>query len=145
MCFHTEEKNTSNAVPLFATVEQQYLDKLHEYKTMVESIGSDAVQGIEMAVTNARKKHPTFSFRFMDSESDRVEAICKCLKANNDQEGRIPSAVDILMEEIYEVMEAFGKGQLNQCISEIDDSIAVLIRMRKFVDVIGNSIKTMGM
>ena len=85
---------------------------------------------------NARAKHPYFADKLVTGETeenaaDKLVEVRLCLK--HECERGESYAEDLLLCELWEVMEAYAKGDKDAAVSECYDAIAVLLRM---VDVL---------
>lgn len=79
----------------------------------------------------AEKKHPKFCDKFIDESRVSWAEGEKRIKAKNSQP---PGYADcVLMEEVSEALEAYDKGELENCLTELAQCGAVILRMMQFV------------
>lgn len=143
MCFYTMDENKyplhhEDTKPLFTQVETDYMDKLHAIKKYADIIGSERVRNIAEAFDHAKKKHPLFANAMCISvPADIMSNYVKRLKNINDEHVRLGhgiTAEDILLEVVYEAFEQYLLGNKKECVDELYQVIAVVIRMLEMVE-----------
>lgn len=100
-----------------------YVDGYHTTK--------DCFTKIETELRNAIEKHPKFCDVLSLLPKNEVHQSLKDLRFVNSY---APYKADaILMEEVYEALEAYQAGDKKQCLKELAQCGAVIIRMMEFV------------
>ena len=143
MCFHTMDENKyplhhEDTKPLFTQVDTDYMDKLHAIKKYADIIGIERVRNIAEAFDHAKKKHPLFAHAMcISAPAEAMSEYVKRLKKQNDEHvrlGHLVTAEDILLEEVYEAFEQNLLGNKKECVDELYQVIAVVIRMLDMVE-----------
>lgn len=125
-----------NAVPLYTTVETEWLDELMKGRDLLYSltIKREHLKLIKDSLVKARTKHPKFCDRIVENENlERAEMIEALLKKNNDNATEY-SAENLLLEELAEMCTQALKGEKEKAKEECADCIAILVRTMEELD-----------
>ena len=87
---------------------------------------------IEVEFANAYAKHPKLADQFTNPQTDwaRLERM---MKRENDDNTPPYYAENILLEELAEAMNAYQQGRLDDCLTELAQVGAVVMRCMVYV------------
>lgn len=87
---------------------------------------------IENEFSHAVTKHPKFADLFTNPQTDwaRLE---RTMKSENDENAPPYYAENILLKEVAEAMNAYQQGRLDDCLTELAQVGAVVMRCMFFV------------
>lgn len=126
--------NNSEKCPLFTQVETEYMEKLHRIKINADVIGAERVKRIAEACLHATTKHPKFADVYCEGDGiKRVQDFLKWVRKVNDH-AKVHNASLILIEETTEAKEQYLLGNYDECLNELYQVVAVVLRMIHFVE-----------
>ena len=125
--------NDGRILSTFPNIGQMLFNSMDEFMVYVDGYHTtkDCFCKIETELRNAIEKHPKFCDVLSKLPKNEVHQSLKDLRFVNSY---APYKADaILMEEVYEALEAYQACDKKQCLKKLAQCGAVIIRMMEFV------------
>ena len=124
--------NDGRILSTFPNIGQMLFNSMDEFMVYVDGYHTtkDCFSKIETELRNAIEKHPKFCDDFSRAYAESVvEGLNRYRKINEGKQ----HADAILLEEVYEAVYAYDHGKMEECLKELAQCGAVIIRMMEFV------------
>ena len=124
--------NDGRILSTFPNIGQMLFNSMDEFMVYVDGYHTtkDCFSKIETELRNAIEKHPKFCDDFSRADVEIVRDNLEFyIKANKGTQ----HADLVLLKEFYEAVEAYMNGDKKQCLKELAQCGAVIIRMMEFV------------
>ncbi|SHL41348.1 hypothetical protein SAMN05720470_10817 [Fibrobacter sp. UWOV1] len=130
--FNYQVVNEGKILCDFPNVGQLLFKDIDKFKAYVDGflVTHDCFTMIETELRNAVEKHPKFCDDFSSAYAESVAASLNHFREVN--EGK-QHADAILLEEVFEAVYAYDHGEMEECLKELAQCGAVIIRMMNFV------------
>ena len=130
--FEYEEFSDGRVRSTFPNIGQMLFNSMDEFKAYVDGYHNthEFIGMVETELRNAIEKHPKFCDDFSGADVEIVRDNLEFFRKANEG---TQHADLVLLEEFYEAVEAYMNGDKKQCLKELAQCGAVIIRMMDFV------------